>query len=305
MNYGLSNEKGAVAAGRLIALVIILILVAGIALFVYNRGLPGSQRAVGDSLRGALSSAGQAAEDAATTTRVNAAFALSRSVSAFDVGVETNNSVVTLTGQVPSEQASRIAEQIARHTSGVEEVVNRLSIDPAVQPDPEREQLGPRVADLELRTQVADSLAADPELRGEQISVETSEGQVILTGEVESETQKERAERLAFDHPAARQVDNRLAVRREDTQRTEDRLGRRVEFELYSSRAFDLERINVRTENDTVILSGTVRSPAEQMLAERIARDVDGVRNVENRLAVESQQAPQTSPPPQQKALPR
>jgi hyperosmotically inducible periplasmic protein len=291
------SERGAILVGRLIALVLILVLVAGIAYFVYERGLPGSQRAVGDSLRGAVHSAGQAAEDAATTARVNVAFALSRSVSAFDVGVETSDGVVTLTGQVPSEQASRLAEQIAGQTSGVENVVNRLSIDPAVQPDPEREQLGTRVADLELRTQIADSLAADPELRGERISVDARDGQVTLTGEVESDRRRERAERIAWGHPDARGVENQLAVRVEEAPETTDRLGRRVEFELYSTRALDLENINVRTENDEVILSGTVRSPAERLLAERVAGDVEGVRNVQNRLTVAAPEGPPPAAP--------
>jgi hyperosmotically inducible periplasmic protein len=295
--YG-NSDRGVILVGRLIALVLILVLIAGIVYFVYQRGLPGGQRAVGDSLRGAMSTAGQSAENAATTARVKVAYALSRSVSAFDIGVETHNGVVTLTGQVPSEQASRLAEQIARQTSGVDDVVNQLGIDPAVQPDAEREQLGTRVADLELRTQIADSLAADPELRGEQVSVESRDGQVLLSGEVETERRKQRAERIAWGHPDARQVDNRLTVRTEEGVETTDRLGRRVEFELYSSRAFDLENINVRTDNATVILSGTVRSPAERMLAERITRDVDGVRNVQNRLSVESPQAPSRTVPP-------
>ena len=65
-----------------------------------------------------------------------------------------------------------------------------------------------------------------------------------------------------------------------------DELAKRVEFELYSSRAFDLPAIQVHSNQGTVILDGQVRSNAEKLLAERLARDVDGVKNVRNNLSV-------------------
>ena len=75
-------------------------------------------------------------EDTATTTAVKSAFALNKHLSSFDIHVETANSPgksgndVTLTGHVPTEDDKRVAEEIARSTKGVANVVNNLQVDP-------------------------------------------------------------------------------------------------------------------------------------------------------------------------------
>ena len=71
--------------------------------------------------------------DAATTTRVKTALALNKQVSAFDIHVETTNKNVTLTGQVPTDNDKRVAEEIVRGTKGVATVANNLKVDPKVQ----------------------------------------------------------------------------------------------------------------------------------------------------------------------------
>jgi len=49
-------------------------------------------------------------------------------VKAGQIGVTTNQGVVTLTGEVPSANARERAETIARQTEGVTQVENRLTI---------------------------------------------------------------------------------------------------------------------------------------------------------------------------------
>ena len=71
--------------------------------------------------------------DAATTTRVKTALALNKQVSAFDIHVETSNNNVTLTGQVPTDNDRRVAEEIVRGTKGVATVANNVKVDPKVE----------------------------------------------------------------------------------------------------------------------------------------------------------------------------
>lgn len=71
--------------------------------------------------------------DAATTTRVKTALALNKQVSAFDIHVETSNNNVTLTGQVPTDNDRRVAEEIVRGTKGVAIVANNLKVAQKIQ----------------------------------------------------------------------------------------------------------------------------------------------------------------------------
>ena len=65
----------------------------------------------------------------------------------------------------------------------------------------------------------------------------------------------------------------------------DDKLARRVEFELYSTRALPLQSVQVRSQDGTVTLTGPVTSRAEKLLAERVSQSVDGVKRVVNNLS--------------------
>jgi osmotically-inducible protein OsmY len=61
---------------------------------------------------------------------------------------------------------------------------------------------------------------------------------------------------------------------------------RRLEYELYATDAFDTDRIEITANEDTITLRGVVRSRAEKLLAERIARGVEAEKQVVNELKV-------------------
>ena len=68
----------------------------------------------------------------------------------------------------------------------------------------------------------------------------------------------------------------------------DDRLARRVEFELYSTKAVSLKTVQIRSQADgTVVLSGSVPSRAEKLLAEKVAQGVEGVKRVVNNLTTQ------------------
>jgi len=68
--------------------------------------------------------------------------------------------------------------------------------------------------------------------------------------------------------------------------REEEGLAHRVEFELYAANAFDMSVIEVTARDGNVTLEGRVGSQAEFILADNIARTVEGVRTVNNNLKV-------------------
>lgn len=59
-----------------------------------------------------------------------------------------------------------------------------------------------------------------------------------------------------------------------------------VKSRFISNKDVDAASISVETLNGTVMLSGFAKNVAERSAAERIARDVNGVRSVKNEIAV-------------------
>lgn len=260
-----------------IAIVLIVLIVGGV--LIYKRD---AARSLGDTLR----SVKETSQDAATTSKVKTALLLSKHVSAFDVKTSTNRGEVTLTGEVPTEETRRLAGAITQDTSGVTAVHNNLTVNPAARGNQEMEQLGDRVADLEIKTLVIDQLGRSPELKDKQIKVQVSKRIVTLDGAVDTPVQKRAAEQIALQAPGVQGLAGQLAVANAAAvpESADDKLARRVEFELYSTRALPLQGVQIRSQDGTVILTGPVTSRAEKLLAERVTQSVDGVKRVVNNL---------------------
>ncbi len=67
-------------------------------------------------------------DDAAITAKVKAKLAGDPDVAALNIDVDTLNGVVTLSGEVRSDDARREAEHLARTTSGVKRVVSNIVV---------------------------------------------------------------------------------------------------------------------------------------------------------------------------------
>lgn len=192
----------------IIAAVVTILIIAGVAYYFYgyrNRDISAD-----------FNSVKEYTEDAATTSAVKSAFALNRQLSSLTIHVNSTNNPgksgndVTLTGQVPTEDDKRVAEDIARSTKGVANVVNNLEVVPKIQAaNPDKQY----VPDLEIRAAVLQSILNNPSLKTQQIKVDVYNGEVKLTGSVQSSTQKADAESAARAIANVRDVDsNALAV---------------------------------------------------------------------------------------------
>ncbi len=222
-----------------------------------------------------------------TSTRARSA-ARTKHVSAFDTMVSSARGEVTLTGEVPTEEIKRLAAAIAQDTSGVTTVRSNLTVNPGTGANPEVASIGDRVAGLEIRTVVTDQLAQAPELKDERITVQVSKRRVVLDGTVGSPTQRRAADRITLLVPGVQELTSNLIVGNATSGREspDDRLARRVEFELYATKAVALKDVQIRSQDGSVFLGGTVGSRAEKLLAERVTRSVPGVGKVVNNLSV-------------------
>ena len=115
---------------------ILLFLVGGVAVGAYNYSsgrdlfqLPGtSANALKNTVRETVGDAPAAVAAAAFTSKIKAKMALDDLVKAADINVDTDGSVVTLTGDVGSKDEQRRAVRIATETAGVTKVVNHLRV---------------------------------------------------------------------------------------------------------------------------------------------------------------------------------
>lgn len=276
---------GSFSGGILIAVLALVVLGA---IFVYGwRG----QFAVPDSAREVI----RDVSDAGITTQVKAAFALSKRISAYEIGVETKDGVVTLTGQAPSEIDRELAGNVARDTTGVKQVDNQIRVEPGLKPSDASLRESARVTDLEIHAFLRERLAASEYLSGNEINVSVKDRVVTLTGRTQTPQQKIGVEQVARSIPNVTNVVNQLSVANPGAQsETSEReskdkeLANQVLFALFNERDnfTNLGAIKVDSRNGAVTLSGAVSSRAERALAERVTRGVKGVNSVSNRLTL-------------------
>ena len=275
MKLSMKNEVG---ASKLILMLILMLVLAGSIYYAYTRNA---------SLRGAFHSVKESTQDATTTSRVRTALLLSKRVSPFDIKVETVQGEVTMTGQVPSDEVRTVAGAIAQDTSGVNEVHNNLGINPLVERNPETEHLGERVADLEIKADIDDALSKSPELKDKHIDVQVKNRIVTLGGAMETAALKYAPEQISWQTNGVKGVMNNIMVTNTAAapETADEKLARRVEFELYSTKAVSLKTMQIHVNNGTATLTGNVSSRAERLLAEKTAQSVEGIRKVVNNLA--------------------
>jgi len=286
MKPSVLDDRGRSRTAPALALVLLILLVAGTVYLYEHRNVQ-----VGDMVE----SIADESKDAATTAKVKTALALSKRVSVFDIGVDTNEGIVLMSGEVPSQEVKALAEEIVAGTAGVVAVDNQLLVNEEVTADPERTEIRERVQDLELRARVAEQLA---EVEAGDVEVEVHDSVVTLAGNVNESSQKYRAELIALNIEGVREVKNQLTVDPAPAPQStgDEAVAQDVELALYRSKAFDMDAVGVEVEPEGLVrLTGTVRSLAEKLLAERLAKEVAGVQTVVNGLRVSDASArPQT-----------
>ena len=122
-----SSQRGISFVGTL-ALIVLILLLGWTAYQVSTRGWEQTKQDVRSAFQGAAYAAKETSQDAALTAKVKTALALSRRVPSSKIDVDSMSGVVTLRGDVPSEDARTQAESIVKEVPGVQEVHNHLFV---------------------------------------------------------------------------------------------------------------------------------------------------------------------------------
>lgn len=278
----------------------------------------------GQSVERSAERTGEAVNGAWITTKIQAQYFTHPSIRPWNVDVTTtNDGTVYLEGSVRSAEAQRAAEDIARRTDGVRRVENRLRVsDPQAVATSGEEPgrgapAGPRqpdepqyradddsdqpIEDSWITTKINSKYFVDPDVSGLRIDVDTRNGVVTLSGEVASESARRQALAIARNTEGVRSVNDQLRVtgagstERQVTGATRDTVNRvddtwittKVQSKFFLEGDIKGRAINVDTRNGVVTLTGTVETDAGRRLAEQVARDTEGVRQVVNQLTVQ------------------
>jgi osmotically-inducible protein OsmY len=216
----------------------------------------------------------------------------------YPINIEIQNGDLVLAGEVENIAAKKLVLLAAAETHGVQRIVDRLKVAPA-------EKMG----DAEIRDHVCKLLVEESALercfiRGlagvsvetvrkaitepsGSIVVEVNDGVVTLNGEVPSLTHKRLAGVLAWWVPGTRDVINGLeeVPPEEDN---DDELVDAVRLVLEKDPFVNADKIRVSSKEWIVTLEGLVPNETMRQMAERDAWYVLGVKQVINRIAIES-----------------
>ena len=189
------------------------------------------------------------------------------------VAVAVRGAVVTLSGEAASPHEKRVAVRTAAEVQGVAAVIDEVVV---------RDAVG-TVGDADIATATADVLARHPRLAGKSIAATVEDQVVTLRGVVDSPEQRLAARRVAQAVLGVRGVvvDLTLPPVPTDSQ-AQARLA-----EVLGGEADGLApQVGIHLNGHVATLEGNVRSWYERRVAEKAARSVPGVTDVENKLVV-------------------
>lgn len=125
-------------------------------------------------------------------------------------------------------------------------------------------------------------------LKSDDIKVESEGGVVTLTGTVGEQSNKSLAQDTVASLPGVKSVDNQLEVKGEQpTENSDAWLITKVKSTLlFHSNVSTMTEVSAKDGN--VTLRGTVASEAEKDLTTEYAKDIEGVKDVNNEMIVTS-----------------
>ena len=279
---------------RLLGL-IVLIALAVIAYTYWKR--PGTAQQAAQSAaaeaRSALDKVGDKIRETKTAGSVKAAFELNRDLGAAKIDIDADeHGAVTLKGQVPSEQVRQMAGRVAASVPDVKQVTNELSVNAAL-PGPAAEggrTVGESFDDKSLETKVSLAFSLNRNLKGTDLKAKSYQRHLTLSGQVDSESQRQQALEVARQTPSVLDVTDQITVRAGGAPAPAaaapagDRV-RRVEQALAANSSLAAYQIRVREEAGRILLAGRVKTAAEKDLAGVLAREAAGSA-VDNTLIV-------------------
>ncbi|SFU49891.1 BON domain-containing protein [Nitrosospira multiformis] len=151
--------------------------------------------------------------------------------------------------------------------------------------------IGTEIDDTGITTKVKTALLADDYVKGLDIKVETRKGEVQLSGYVDSQEQIDKAVAITKGIKGVKHVDNKMMVKGGEAS-----VGEKIDDSIISTKVKaalagddsikNSTDIAVETHEGKVQLSGYANDKAQMNRAVKVARGVEGVKNVVNKISI-------------------
>jgi osmotically-inducible protein OsmY len=207
---------------------------------------------------------------------VRDALAADQRLALAEVTVHVQHGEVTLHGTVLSHYQKRIAAQVAHDVVGVMGVTNRLTVRTAQR------------SDADIQADVHLQLETDAFLPPGGLGVRSHNGIVTLTGNVNNTFEKIQAIDAVARVKGVRDIVDNITV--STAWDTDAAMARRIKDFLATNAELQgvADQIHVAVNQGVVTLTGTVNFWSERDAAGETALETEGVRRVDNQLAVAS-----------------
>lgn len=201
------------------------------------------------------------------------------------INIKSNDGAVTLTGTVTENFHKTLAQETVSGLPGVKSVDNKL----------ETKTVPPSAnSDAWIRDKVKVTLSFHRSVSALSTEVDVKNGIVTLRGEATSQAQKDLTAEYTKDVEGVKDVKNEMTVSKNSkTSRTigekidDSSITGQVKMTLLYHRSTSALNTKVETMNGIVTLYGKAKNAQEKDLASKLANDVHGVKDVNNRMTIE------------------
>jgi osmotically-inducible protein OsmY len=197
------------------------------------------------------------------------------SIDAAAIGATVVDGVVTLTGHVRSLTEKWTAEHVTKRVAKVRAVANDIEIH--LPGESQR-------TDADIARAALNTLEWDVWAPHHRVTVAVSDGAITLEGEVDTQYQKQAAERVIRHLTGVKAVTNLLRVK---TATAPADVKAKIMAAFQRNAVIDARQIQVEMRGDQAILRGRVRSWAERDTADQAAWAAPGVASVVDLLTIE------------------
>ena len=202
-----------------------------------------------------------------------------------DIKIQSKDGTVILTGTVAEDLHKSLAQETVAGLPGVKNVDNRLETKGA-SPTPN--------SDAWLRDKVKVTLSFHRSVSAITTEVDVKDGIVTLRGNAASEAQRELTTEYVKDVEGVKSVSNVMTV--VGSSKIKHTIGEKIDdssitaqvkMTLLYHRSTSAIYTTVKTNLGVVTLDGKAKNATEKDLATKLAHDVNGVKEVINRMTIE------------------
>lgn len=204
----------------------------------------------------------------------------------WEIGIEVNNGLATLTGSVDSWQEKQLAGTITSGVKGVKEIKNNIMVSATADRSASN-----------IRAEIKNALLYDSRIRANMVNVEVSENTVTLSGAVGSAKERQVAINRAHVQGVQTVDAEKLEVKPELTSEmfvdkainslSPDEIKKAIKRAMFYDPRVPADQISVEMTEGTAILSGSVKNLNSKLAAAKDAQNTQGVQKIENNIMVE------------------